>query len=60
MEIFPRKSLGWNCRVSGSDSNDSLFGFLLDLLYQGYEGEEIYLARVNLSGYGLMLYLIEA
>ena len=47
MEIFPREPLGRNCCVCGSDSDGSLFGFLLDLLHQGYEGKEIYFACIN-------------
>ena len=39
--------MGWDKRAGGACADRALFGLLLDLLYEGYEGEEVCVAGMS-------------
>jgi len=41
MEVFLGGPLGWHFCFGGLSADGAVFGFLLDLLYEGNEGEEV-------------------
>jgi hypothetical protein len=57
LEVFCRGALGWDQCVGGHCADGAVFGFLLDLLYQGYEGEEV--CAAGIGGTGMLLKVAE-